>query len=157
MDTKTTRFRRNVQLCRRRGACALHCGISAQRVCTCRKVVGRSSPYRECRSRRASFHIRHVFGLSLSTLVACVYGGLLDSDSKLRNEIVAALKEMKTPNLRWPGGCFADAYHWRDGVEPKESRPRRVNMHWGGVIEDNSFGSAEFLSLCERWAASHTS
>ncbi len=60
-----------------------------------------------------------------------------------------ALKKLQIPNLRWPGGCFADEYHWMDGIGPKENRPKMVNNNWGGTIEDNSFGTHEFLNLCE--------
>ena len=49
------------------------------------------------------------------------------------------MKKIKTPVLRWPGGCFADEYHWKDGIGPKEKRPSMINTHWGGVVEDNSF------------------
>jgi len=63
---------------------------------------------------------------------------------------VAALKRIEIPNLRWPGGCFADEYHWMDGIGPREKRPRMVNTHWGGVVEDNSFGTHEFMDLCEQ-------
>jgi alpha-N-arabinofuranosidase len=64
--------------------------------------------------------------------------------------VVAALKRIRIPNLRWPGGCFADEYHWRDGIGPRAERPKMVNTHWGGVTEDNSFGTHEFLDLCEQ-------
>jgi alpha-N-arabinofuranosidase len=63
---------------------------------------------------------------------------------------VAALKRLDLPNLRWPGGCFADEYHWMDGIGPRENRPKMINTHWGGVVEDNSFGTHEFLDLCEQ-------
>jgi alpha-L-arabinofuranosidase len=62
---------------------------------------------------------------------------------------VEALKRINIPNLRWPGGCFADEYHWRDGIGPRNQRPKMVNTNWGGVTEDNSFGTHEFLELCE--------
>ena len=68
----------------------------------------------------------------------------------MRNDVVAALKEMKLPVLRWPGGCFADEYHWKDGIGPKENRKKMINTHWGGVTEDNSFGTHEFFELCEQ-------
>jgi alpha-N-arabinofuranosidase len=68
----------------------------------------------------------------------------------IRNDVVAALRRIKIPNLRWPGGCFADEYHWKDGIGPRRDRPRMINTHWGGVIEDNSFGTHEFLDLCEQ-------
>ena len=66
-----------------------------------------------------------------------------------RTDVLEALKELKVPVLRWPGGCFADEYHWMDGIGPKENRPKMVNNNWGGTIEDNSFGTHEFLNLCE--------
>ena len=92
---------------------------------------------------------RHIFGLFVEHLGRCVYDGLVDAESgRAREDVIAALRELACPNLRWPGGCFADAYHWRDGVGPTAARPRRINQHWGGVIEDNRFGSAEFLELC---------
>jgi len=67
----------------------------------------------------------------------------------VRNDVIAALRKMKIPALRWPGGCFADTYHWKDGVGPKDKRPAIVNRWWGGVVEDNSFGTNEFLNMCE--------
>jgi alpha-N-arabinofuranosidase len=63
--------------------------------------------------------------------------------------VVEALRALRIPNLRWPGGCFADDYHWRDGIGPREDRPRMVNSHWGDVVEDNSFGTHEFMDLVE--------
>ena len=68
----------------------------------------------------------------------------------MRTDVVEALKEMKIPVLRWPGGCFADEYHWKDGVGPKENRKKIINTHWGGVVEDNSFGTHEFFELCRQ-------
>ena len=62
----------------------------------------------------------------------------------MRNDVVEALKEIHIPVLRWPGGCFADEYHWKDGIGPKENRKKMINTHWGGVVEDNSFGTHEF-------------
>ena len=61
--------------------------------------------------------------------------------------MVEALQELHIPVLRWPGGCFADDYDWRDGIGPRERRPRRVNGSWGGVIESNAFGTHEFMDL----------
>jgi len=93
---------------------------------------------------------RHIFGLMLEHLGRSINGGICDEqDGAARTDIISALRELRTPNLRWPGGCFADGYHWRDGVGPREDRPRRVNHHWGKGVEDNSFGSREFLELCE--------
>ncbi len=87
----------------------------------------------------------------------CIYEGIYVGDSKeipntngMRNDVVEALKEIEIPVLRWPGGCFADEYHWKDGIGPKENRKRMINTHWGGVIEDNSFGTHEFMELCDQ-------
>ena len=87
----------------------------------------------------------------------CIYEGIyvgenseIPNTNGMRNDVVAALKEMKIPVLRWPGGCFADEYHWKDGVGPKESRKKMINTHWGGVVEDNSFGTHEFMELCKQ-------
>lgn len=68
----------------------------------------------------------------------------------MRNDVIAALKAMKVPVLRWPGGCFADEYHWKDGIGPKENRKKMINTNWGGVVEDNSFGTHEFMELCDQ-------
>jgi alpha-L-arabinofuranosidase len=70
-----------------------------------------------------------------------------------RNDVIAALKELGVPVLRWPGGCFADEYNWRDGIGPRGQRPRKVNTHWGGVVEDNSFGTHEFMDFAEMLGA----
>jgi len=100
---------------------------------------------------------RNIYGHFAEHLGHCIYGGIWvgeDSDIPntrgIRNDVVAALKQIKVPNVRWPGGCFADEYHWRDGIGPREQRPTMVNTHWGGVTEDNSFGTHEFLDLCEQ-------
>src|SRR5690625_1878606 len=99
---------------------------------------------------------RHVYGHFAEHLGRCIYGGFyVGEDSDIPNEggirldVVDALRALRIPNLRWPGGCFADEYHWRDGVGPREQRPRMVNSHWGDVVEDNSFGTHEFMALCE--------
>ena len=68
----------------------------------------------------------------------------------MRTDVVEALKEIEVPVLRWPGGCFADEYHWKDGIGPKEKRKRMINTNWGGVIEDNSFATHEFMELCRQ-------
>lgn len=88
-------------------------------------------------------------------LGSCTYGGLwVGTDSRIpningyRKQAVEYLREVGIPVLRWPGGCFADDYHWRDGIGPVAKRPRRVNIHWGNYTEDNSFGTAEFIGLC---------
>lgn len=99
---------------------------------------------------------KNIYGHFSEHLGRCIYGGyLVDQDSRVPNQdgirldIVEALKKIKIPVLRWPGGCFADEYHWRDGIGPRAKRPRMINTHWGGVTEDNSFGTHEFLALCE--------
>ena len=74
---------------------------------------------------------------------------LLTTTMEYHKDVVDALKEMGIPVLRWPGGCFADEYHWKDGIGNKETRKKMINTHWGGVVEDNSFGTHEFFELCE--------
>jgi len=71
----------------------------------------------------------------------------------IRQDVVQALRELGIPNLRWPGGCFADEYHWRDGIGPRADRPRMINTNWGDVEENNHFGTHEFMALCELLAA----
>ena len=68
----------------------------------------------------------------------------------IRNDVVAALKQLKVPVVRWPGGCFADEYHWEDGIGPRDDRPKMINTHWGGVVENNAFGTHEFMDFCEQ-------
>lgn len=100
---------------------------------------------------------KHIYGHFAEHLGTCIYGGfyvgekstLVPHTAGVRNDVINALKKLKIPNLRWPGGCFADTYHWKDGVGPKEKRPTIVNQWWGGVTEDNSFGTHDFLNLCE--------
>nr|WP_315174602.1 alpha-L-arabinofuranosidase C-terminal domain-containing protein [uncultured Flavobacterium sp.] len=99
---------------------------------------------------------KNIYGHFAEHLGRSIYGGFFVGDTSkipntngVRNDIVAALKELKIPNLRWPGGCFADTYHWKDGIGPKENRPTIVNQWWGGTTEDNSFGTHDFLNLCE--------
>ena len=93
---------------------------------------------------------RHIYGHFSEHLGRCIYGGFWNGDDTFRADVIAALKEIQIPNLRWPGGCFADEYHWRDGIGPRASRPAMINTHWGGVTENNHFGTHEFLELCER-------
>jgi len=99
---------------------------------------------------------KHIYGHFAEHLGRCIYDGFyVGENSKIpntngvRNDIISALKELGIPNLRWPGGCFADTYHWKDGIGPKDERPEMVNQWWGGVTEDNSFGTHDFLDLCE--------
>lgn len=100
---------------------------------------------------------RHIYGHFSEHLGRCIYGGYWVGEESsvpntrgIRNDVVQALKDVHIPNLRWPGGCFADEYHWMDGIGPREDRPKMINTHWGGVVEDNSFGTHEFLDLCEQ-------
>jgi alpha-L-arabinofuranosidase len=99
---------------------------------------------------------KDIYGQFSEHLGACIYGGTwVGKNSKIpntdgiRNDVIAALKEMKIPALRWPGGCFADTYHWKDGIGPQEKRASIINTNWGGVTEDNSFGTNEFMKLTE--------
>lgn len=99
---------------------------------------------------------KHIYGHFAEHLGHCIYGGFYVGDTSkvpntngVRDDIIEALKKLKIPNLRWPGGCFADTYHWKDGIGPKDKRPSMVNKWWGGVTEDNSFGTHDFLNMCE--------
>jgi alpha-N-arabinofuranosidase len=99
---------------------------------------------------------RYIFGQFAEHLGFGVYGGIwVGEDSKIpntngyRNDVVAALKRLEVPVVRWPGGCFADEYHWREGIGPRDKRPVRVNTHWGGVEETNAFGTHEFMNFAE--------
>lgn len=100
---------------------------------------------------------KHIYGHFAEHLGRCIYDGFYVGEANdsiahtagVRNDVVAALKKLQIPNLRWPGGCFADTYHWKDGIGPKENRPSIVNNWWGGVTEDNSFGTHDFLNMCE--------
>lgn len=99
---------------------------------------------------------KEIYGHFAEHLGRCIYGGIyVGKDSPIpningyRKDIVEALKAIKVPVLRWPGGCFADTYHWKDGIGSPEERRKIVNIHWGGVTEDNSFGTHEFLDFCE--------
>jgi len=99
---------------------------------------------------------KEIYGQFSEHLGSCIYGGLwVGENSQIpningyRKDVFEALKALKVPVLRWPGGCFADDYHWMDGIGPKSQRPSLRNNNWGGTIEDNSFGTHEFLNLCE--------
>lgn len=100
---------------------------------------------------------RNIYGHFAEHLGRCIYDGFVPGEGSeapqtrgIRNDIVAALRNLNIPVLRWPGGCFADDYHWMDGIGPKESRPTIVNVHWGGVTETNAFGTHEFMDLCDQ-------
>jgi len=90
---------------------------------------------------------RNIYGQFAEHLGRGIYDGFY-RNGKIRMDIVGALKKINVPNLRWPGGCFADQYHWRDGIGEKSKRPETVNTTWGMVTEDNSFGTNEFMELC---------
>lgn len=103
---------------------------------------------------------RNIYGHFAEHLGRCIYGGIwVGEDSPIpntrgiRNDVVAVLRKLNPPVLRWPGGCFADEYHWMDGIGPRDKRPRMINTHWGGVVESNHFGTHEFLDLCEQIGA----
>ncbi len=98
----------------------------------------------------------NVYGQFAEHLGAGIYEGVwvgekssIPNTHGYRNDVVAALKALKVPVVRWPGGCFADEYHWRDGIGPREKRPVKVNTHWGGVAETNEFGTHEFMGFAE--------
>ncbi len=100
---------------------------------------------------------RYIYGQFSEHLGRCIYGGIWVGENStipntrgIRNDVVDALKKIRVAALRWPGGCFADEYHWRDGIGPRADRPKMVNTNWGGVTEDNSFGTHEFMDLCEQ-------
>ena len=97
---------------------------------------------------------RNIYGQFAEHLGTGVYEGLwVGPQSKVpnvrgwRRDVVQALKALKVPLVRWPGGCFADEYHWRDGIGPRSKRPVRVNSNWGGVPENNAVGTHEFFDF----------
>jgi alpha-N-arabinofuranosidase len=99
----------------------------------------------------------NIYGHFAEHLGHCIYEGIwVGPDSSIpnvrgiRTDVVEALKRIKPPVVRWPGGCFADSYHWRDGIGPREKRPKRINVHWGRVIENNHFGTHEFIDFCRQ-------
>jgi len=99
---------------------------------------------------------RHIYGHFAEHLGRCIYDGFwvdeslpVEKKDRIRLDIVKALKDIRIPNLRWPGGCYADEYQWKNGIGVRDKRPVTINSHWGGVVEDNSFGTHEFLELCE--------
>ncbi len=103
---------------------------------------------------------KHIYGHFAEHLGRCIYEGFyvgenstIPNSEGVRLDIIDALKELQIPNLRWPGGCFADTYHWMDGIGDLDKRPTIVNTWWGGVTEDNSFGTHNFLNLCEELGA----
>jgi alpha-N-arabinofuranosidase len=100
---------------------------------------------------------RYIYGHFAEHLGRCIYEGIwvgkesgIPNTRGIRNDVVKALRQINIPVLRWPGGCFADEYHWQDGIGPYENRPCMINTHWGGVTENNHFGTHEFMDLCEQ-------
>src|SRR2546430_1038124 len=100
---------------------------------------------------------RHIYGQFAEHLGRGIYDGFWTKSGTgrwhVRDDVIAALRKIQVPNVRWPGGCFADRYHWQDGIGPPEQRPTIVNTMWGNVTEDNSFGTHEYLELTERLGA----
>ena len=99
---------------------------------------------------------RHIYGQFAEHLGRGIYEGVWVGESSpipnthgFRNDVIAALRELHVPDVRWPGGCFADEYHWRDGIGPRASRPVTLNTNWGGVPDDNAFGTHEFMEFAE--------
>jgi len=99
----------------------------------------------------------NIYGHFSEHLGRCIYEGYWVGEDApipnvrgIRTDVVEALRKIKAPVMRWPGGCFADEYHWRDGIGPHEQRPSMINTHWGGVVENNHFGTHEFMDLCDQ-------
>jgi alpha-N-arabinofuranosidase len=120
----------------------------------------RSLALRICADRPGPTINPNIYGHFAEHLGRCIYEGIwVGEDSPIANtrgircDVADALRSLKVPVLRWPGGCFADEYHWRDGIGPRNARPRMINTHWGGVVESNHFGTHEFLDLCEQIGA----
>ena len=107
-------------------------------------------------SRKQGKISKYIYGQFAEHLGRCIYEGLYVEDESIpnkngmRTDVVNALRELEIPVLRWPGGCFADDYHWRDGIGDKSKRPYMVNTNWGGIVENNHFGTHEFFELCEQ-------
>jgi len=99
---------------------------------------------------------RHIYGHFVEHLGACTYGGIWAEDGSaapveggFRADVLELIRELKPPNIRWPGGCFTNSYHWRDGVGPREKRPLKFDWFWQKP-EPNTFGTHEFIELCRR-------
>src|SRR6478609_887600 len=99
---------------------------------------------------------KNIYGHFAEDLGRCIYGGFyvgegnkkIPNKNGVRLDVVEALKKLKIPVLRWPGGCYADNYHWKDAIGPKNTRKHTENLSWGNVREDNGFGTHEFLDMC---------
>ncbi|HEY6125102.1 MAG TPA: alpha-L-arabinofuranosidase C-terminal domain-containing protein [Steroidobacteraceae bacterium] len=137
------------------GAAAFFCILS-----TAAMAADEPAQIRIDASRPGATINRHIFGQFAEHLGRGVYEGIWVGPSSpipntrgIRNDVVAALKAIRVPNVRWPGGCFADEYHWRNGIGPRERRPATLNPNWGGVIEPNTFGTHEFMDFAEQIGA----
>lgn len=100
---------------------------------------------------------REIYGHFSEHLGRCIYEGIyvgkdspVENVNGMRSDVVEALKRIRVPVLRWPGGCFADEYHWMDRVGSADARKKMINTNWGGVVEDNSFGTHEYFELCRQ-------
>ena len=100
---------------------------------------------------------KEIYGHFSEHLGRCIYGGIyvgkdspIENVNGMRSDVVEALKQIHVPVLRWPGGCFADEYHWKDGIGSADTRKKIINTNWGGVVEDNSFGTHEYFELCRQ-------
>lgn len=109
------------------------------------------------RNKKLSTVNKNIYGHFSEHLGRCIYDGIfvgkdspIPNKNGMRTDVVKALSEIGIPVLRWPGGCFADEYHWRDGVGRPDERKKMINTNWGGTVEDNSFGTHEFFELCEQ-------
>ena len=107
---------------------------------------------------------RHIYGHFSEHLGRCIYDGYwvgeespVPNERGIRKDIVKALKKAKTPNLRWPGGCFADEYHWKDGIGPREERPTMINTHWAASPKTTTSAPTNFSISASRSAANPTS
>ena len=125
-------------------------------ICLCSKITLGQIEFNIQIPEKKIIISKHIYGHFAEHLGRCIYDGIFVGEkSKIQNingvrtDIIKALKDLKIPNLRWPGGCFADYYHWKDGIGPKKERPSIVNISWGLETEDNSFGTHDFLNLCE--------
>ncbi|HTG68549.1 MAG TPA: alpha-N-arabinofuranosidase, partial [Candidatus Udaeobacter sp.] len=99
---------------------------------------------------------KNIYGHFAEHLGRCIYEGIwvgeyspIPNTYGIRNDVLNALRRIQVPVLRWPGGCFAEYYHWMDGVGPRQYRKRTVNSSWGEVVETNHFGTHEFMLLCD--------
>ena len=138
----------------------LLCGLAMVAVCSVAIPAEQSVQIVVDPSKAGPTISRHIFGQFAEHLGRGIYEGVWvgpDSDIPntrgIRNDVVAALKALRVPNVRWPGGCFADEYHWRKGIGPREERPVTLNPNWGGVIEPNTFGTHEFMDFLQQIGA----